>query len=168
MRLTGAGETFSDTWIAKINAKGYYTSKYSASRSSSAGSVYLQTAEQAEGAGTIVIRNTGDTANNVAFTAIPSVKGGGETDDFRKASLALEAAARVKLFANIRMDALEMAAGTVLDLNGKTLTVKRAKANEIPVLPGTYTPAKLSGYLVDSASGGALVVTGGGLHLHIR
>ena len=168
VRLTGAGETFSDTWIAKINAKGYYTSKYSASRSSSAGSVYLQTAEQAEGAGTIVIRNTGDTANNVAFTAIPSVKGGGETDDFRKASLALEAAARVKLFANIRMDALEMAAGTVLDLNGKTLTVKRAKANEIPVLPGTYTPAKLSGYLVDSASGGALVVTGGGLHLHIR
>ena len=168
VRLTGAGEPFSDAWESKINAKGYYTSKYSASRSSSAGSVYLQTAEQAEGAGTIVIRNTGDTANNVAFTAIPSVKGGGETDDFRKASLALEAAARVKLFANIRMDALEMAAGTVLDLNGKTLTVKRAKANEIPVLPGTYTPAKLSGYLVDSASGGALVVTGGGLHLHIR
>ena len=168
VRLTGAGETFSDTWIAKINAKGYYTSKYSASRSSSAGSVYLQTADQAEGTGTIIVRNTGDAANNVAFTAMPSTRGGGEDDDFKKASLALEAAARVKLFANIRMDALEMAAGTVLDLNGKTLTVKRAKASEIPVLPGTYTPAKLSGYLVDSAGGGALVVTGGGLHLHIR
>lgn len=168
VRLTGAGETISDAWLAKINAKGCYSSNMTADYSSSAGSIYLQTAAQTEGAGTILIRNTGDTANNVAFTAIPSTKGGGENDNFKKASLALEAAARVKLFANIRMDALEMAAGTVLDLNGKTLTVKRAKANEIPVLPGNYTPAKLSGYLVDSASGGALVVTGGGLHLHIR
>lgn len=166
VRLTGAGETFSDVWLAKINAKGFYSSNMTAEYSSSAGSIYLQNAAQAEGTGTILIRNTGDTANNVAFTAIPSTKGGGEYDNFKNASLALEAAARIKLFANIRMVSLEMAAGTVLDLNGKTLTVKRAKANEIPVLPGTYT--QLSGYLVDSASGGALVVSGGGLHLHIR
>ena len=168
VRLTGAGETFSDAWVSKINAKGYYSSKFAADRSSSAGSIYLQTGDQSEGAGTVIIRNTGHTANNVAFTPIPSAKAGGEEDDFRKASLALEAAARVKIFENLKMASLEMAAGTVLDLNGKTLTVKRAKANEIPVLPGTYTPAKLSGYLVDSAGGGALVVTGGGLHLHIR
>ena len=168
IRLTRKGNTFSDEWLAKINAKGYYSSKIKAEYSSSAGSIYLQDGTQTEGAGKIIVRNTGDTANNIAVTELPSLKAGGENDDFRNASLLLESAARVQLHDKLRMASLEMASGTVLDLNGKTLTVKRAKASEIPVLPGTYTPAKLSGYLVDSASGGALVVTGGGLHLHIR
>ena len=84
VRLTGTGATLSDAWIAKINAKGYYSSKITAAFSSSAGSVYLQTAAQAEGAGTIIVRNTGDTANNIAVTEIPSLKAGGEDDDFRR------------------------------------------------------------------------------------
>ncbi len=178
VRLTGAGETFSDAWLTKINAKGYYTSKFAADRSSSAGSIYLQTANQAEGAGTIVIRNTGNTANNVAFTAIPSVKAGGETDDFRKASLKTEAAARVKLFAGLRMSVLEMDSGTVLDLNGKTFTVRSAKVNGVKLAPGTYAAGSkieigegtLADYLVDTAegAGGKLIVTGGGFQLIVR
>ncbi|MBR2714287.1 MAG: hypothetical protein IKB76_05885, partial [Kiritimatiellae bacterium] len=170
VRLTGAEETFSDAWIAKINAKGYYTSKYSASRSSSAGSIYLQTADQAEGAGTIVIRNTGNTANNVAFTAIPSVKAGGETDDFRKASLKTEAAARVKLFDNLRMVALDMASDTALDLNGKTLVVNKATLGGVKLASGTYAAgdAAVAGFVVDSVTGGTLVVTGGGLAIIVR
>ncbi len=168
VRLTGAGETVSDAWLAKINAKGFYSSNMTAEYSSSAGSIYLQNAAQAEGTGTILIRNTGDTANNVAFTAIPSTKGGGEDDNFKKASLALEAAARVKLFENLKMASLEMASGTVFDLNGKVIFVKRAKVGGEHLMPGTYTPAKLAGYLVDSASGGELVVTGGGLQIHLR
>ncbi len=170
VRLTGAGETFSDAWLTKINAKGYYTSKFAADRSSSAGSIYLQTADQAEGAGTIVIRNTGNTANNVAFTAIPSVKGGGEDDDFRKASLKTEAAARVKLFDDLRMAKLEMEADTVLDLNGKTLAVRSAMLGNEKLAPGTYAAdnAAVAGFVVDSATGGALVVTGGGFQLIVR
>ena len=170
VRLTGAGETFSDAWVSKINAKGYYTSKYSASRSSSAGSIYLQTADQAEGAGTIVVRNTGNTANNVAFTAIPSVKGGGEDDDFRKASLKTEAAARVKLFDDLRMAKLEMEADTVLDLNGKTLTVRSAMLGNVKLSPGTYAADNeaVEGFVVDSATGGSLVVNGGGLTILVR
>jgi hypothetical protein len=170
VRLTGAGETFSDAWIAKINAKGYYTSKYSASRSSSAGSIYLQTAGQTEGAGTIIIRNTGNVANNGAFTALPSLKAGGETDDFRKASLKTEAAARVKLFDDLRMAKLDMASGTVLDLNGKKLVVNTAKVNGVKLASGTYAAGDeaVSGFVVDSATGGALVVTGGGFVLHVR
>lgn len=166
VRLTGAGETFSDAWVSKINAKGYYTSKFAADRSSSAGSIYLQTADQAEGAGTIVIRNTGNTANNVAFTAIPSAKAGGETDDFRKASLKTEAAARVKLFADLRMATLDMAADTTLDLNGSTLVVNKATLGSTKLSPGTY--AAVAGFVVDSATGGALVVTGGGFRLIVR
>lgn len=170
VRLTGAGETFSDAWVSKINAKGYYTSKYSASRSSSAGSIYLQTADQSEGAGTIIIRNTGNTANNVAFTAIPSLKAGGEEDDFRKASLKTEAAARVKLFADLRMAKLEMEADTVLDLNGKTLTVRSAMLGNVKLSPGTYAADNeaVEGFVVDSATGGSLVVNGGGLTILVR
>lgn len=170
VRLTGAGETLSDAWLAKINAKGFYSSSISVGRCSSAGSIYLQMADQAEGAGTIVIRNTGNTANNVAFTAIPSVKGGGETDDFRKASLKTEAAARVKLFDNLRMVALDMASDTALDLNGKTLVVNKATLDGVKLAPGTYAAgdAEVAGFVVDSATGGTLVVTGGGLAIIVR
>ena len=170
VRLTGAGETFSDAWVSKINAKGYYTTRFAADRSSSAGSIYLQTGDQAEGAGVIIIRNTGNVANNVAFTPIPSVKGGGEDDDFSKASLKTEAAARVKLFDNLRMVALDMASDTALDLNGKTLKVKSAKVNGVKLAPGTYTAdnAAVAGFVVDSATGGALVVTGGGFSIIMR
>ncbi|MBR2941494.1 MAG: hypothetical protein IKC14_09335, partial [Kiritimatiellae bacterium] len=170
VRLTGAGETLSDAWLAKINAKGYYSSSISVDRCSSAGSIYLQTADQAEGAGTIVIRNTGNTANNVAFTAIPSVKAGGETDDFRKASLKTEAAARVKLFDNLRMVALDMASDTALDLNGKTLVVNKATLGGVKLASGTYAAgdAAVAGFVVDSVTGGTLVVTGGGLAIIVR
>ncbi len=172
MRLTGAGETFSDAWLTKINAKGYYTSKFAADRSSSAGSIYLQTAGQAEGAGTIIVRNTGNTANNVAFTAIPSLKAGGEEDDFRRASLKTEAAARVKLFAKLRMARLDMASGTVLDLNGKQMIVDAAKMGDGKIMPGTYTAADeaVSGFVIDTAdgAGGELIVTGGGFSIIVR
>ena len=176
VRLTGTGETFSDDWVSKINAKGYYTSKFAAERSSSAGSIYLQTGDQAEGAGTIIIRNTGNAANSVAFTPIPSLKAGGEEDDFRKATLKTEAAARVKLFDNLRMHALEMAFETSLDLNGMKLTVKSAKIDGVKLAPGIYAAGSsvaigegtLADYIVDSATGGALVVTGGGFQLIVR
>ena len=74
----------------------------------------------------------------------------------------------MKLFENLRMASLEMASGTVLDLNGKVIFVKRAKVGGAHLMPGTYTPAKLAGYLVDSASGGELVVTGGGFSISVR
>ena len=174
VRLTGAGETFSDTWVSKINAKGYYTSKFAADRSSSAGSVYLQTAGQAEGAGMIVVRNTGDAANNVAFTALPSLKAGGEEDDFRRATLSVEAAARVKLFADLRMVELDMADGTALDLNGHAYVVRTAHVAGENVQPGTYTAAQMQAHgfdeVVDTAdgAGGTLRVLGAATVLIVK
>ena len=174
VRLTGAGETLSDAWIAKINAKGFYSSSISVDRCSSAGSIYLQTADQAEGAGTIVVRNTGNTANNVAFTALPSLKAGGEEDDFRKASLSVEAAARVKLFADLRMASLGMAAGTALDLNGHAFAVTTARVGETNIAPGTYTAAQLQALGFDEAidtadgAGGTLRVLGAATVLIVK
>ena len=176
MKLTGSDAGFSDDWLAKINAKGYYSSKVTATYSSSAGTVYLQSGAQADGAGAVIVRNTGDTANNVAFTPLPSTAAGGEEDDFRKASLKTEAAARVKLFDDLRMAKLEMAVDTVLDLNGKTLVVNSAKVNGVKLASGTYAAEStveigegtLANYLVDSATGGSLVVTGGGFSIIVR
>ena len=174
VRLTGAGETFSDAWVSKINAKGYYSSKITASFSSSAGSVYLQDGRQAEGAGTIIIRNTGDTANNVAVTELPSLKAGGEEDNFRRASLSIEAAARVQLFADVKMSALEMADGTALDLNGHAYTVRTAHVAGKKVAPGTYTAAQMQALgfdgVIDAAdgAGGTLSVLGAATALFVK
>ena len=164
VRLTGS--TLSDAWLAKINAKGFYSSSISVDRCSSAGSIYLQTAGQAEGAGTIIVRNTGNTANNVAFTALPSLKAGGEADDFRKASLSVEAAARVKLFVDLRMVNLDMVVDTALDLNSHVFTVTTAHIGGTSVPPGTYTAAQMQALgfdeVIDTAdgAGGSLIVKG--------
>ena len=174
VRLTGAGETFSDAWVSKINAKGFYSSKITAAFSSSAGSVYLQDGRQAEGAGTIIIRNMGDTANNVAVTELPSLKAGGEGDNFRRASLSIEAAARVQLFADVKMSALEMAAGTALDLNGHAYTVRTAHVAGKKVAPGTYTAAQMQALgfdgVIDAAdgAGGTLSVLGAATALLVK
>jgi hypothetical protein len=76
----------------------------------------------------------------------------------------------VKLFGDLRMAKLEMDAGTVLDLNGKTLVVNTAKVNGVKLASGTYAAGDeaVSGFVVDSATGGKLVVTGGGLSIVVR
>ena len=145
----------------------------SSGKSSSAGTVYLQGKRDAEKGGTIYVRNDKNALNTNTYTPIPAgvTKGGVAPDDvadFKKASLVIGDCGRVKLFENLKMASLEMASGTVLDLNGKVIFVKRAKVGGARLMPGTYTPAKLAGYLVDSASGGELVVTGGGLQIHLR
>ena len=101
---------------------------------------------------------------------MPSTKGGGENDDFKKVSLALEAAARVKLFENLKMASLDMVSGTVLDLNGKTNTVKCAKLGGVKLSPGTYAAGDtaVAEFVTDSVSGGELVVTGIGFLLFVR
>jgi hypothetical protein len=87
-----------------------------------------------------------------------------------KASLAIGAAARVKLFDGLKMKSLEMTSGTTLDLNGKTLTVKSAKLGSTKLAPGTYAAgnAAVAGFVVDSATGGSLVVSGVGFQLIVR
>lgn len=160
---------------ANFYARGATVVKDNASsgKSSSAGTVYLQGKNNAEKGGTIYVRNDKNALNTNTFTPLPAgvTKGGVAPDaveDFKKASLVVGDCARVKLFENLKMASLEMAFGTVLDLNGKANFVKRAKVGGAHLMPGTYTPAKLAGYLVDSASGGELVVTGGGFSISVR
>ena len=68
------------------------------------------------------------------------------------------------------MATLDMAADTTLDLNGSTLVVDKATLGSTKLSPGTYAAdnAAVAGFVVDSATGGALVVTGGGFQLIVR
>lgn len=178
VRLTGSGASFSNHWIENIFATGALNMSGNAVFSNgcaSAGTVYLQTAADGEGGGTVYVRN-GNQTENPAVTPIPSTRWGGERDDLTKASLAIGAAARVKLFDGLKMKSLEMTSDTTLDLNGKKLTVKSAKINGVRLATGTYAAGSdveigegtLADYLVDTVTGGELIVGGVGLSIIVR
>ena len=161
VRLTGTGATFDEFGVLKINAKGGTHSSGTASLMASAGTVYLQTGEQAERAGTLIVRNTGDAANT-AVTPIPSTRWGGENDVLDAASLSIEAAACVKLTKSFKMGSATVASGSSIDLNGYTLTLKGMTIGTVRIAPGTYPASYFASGVTDSSAGatGALTVLG--------
>lgn len=170
IRLTDENAAFSAQDLVRITARGVtQTTVNSCTNTSSAGTIYLETAAQSGKRGLIIVRNDNNAAN-MAYTPIPAAAEADLTDDFKKASLTLDAAARVKLFDSLRMIALDMATDTKLDLNGKTLTVKSAKLGSTKLAPGTYAAANaaVAGFVVDPATGGSLVVNGEGLTILVR
>ena len=170
IRLTDTDAAFSAEDLARIKACGVtQTTVNSCTNTSSAGTIYLETAAQAGKRGLIIVRNDNKTAN-LAYTPIPAAAEADSADDFKKASLAIEAAARVKLFADLKMASLDMASDTVLNLNGNTLAVKSAKLGGTKLSSGTYAASDeaVAGFVTDSGEGGSLVVTGGGFSLIVR
>ena len=176
VRLTGSGASFSNHWIENILATGALNTSGGTVFSNgcaSAGTVYLQTSSEGEGGGTIYVRN-GNQTGNPASTPIPSFRWGGENDDFRKTSLVIGDAARVKLFADLKMVELNTMAGTALDLNGHAYTVRTARVGGTNVPPGTYTAAQLQtrGFdeVIDTADGddGILRVLGAATMIFIK
>ena len=172
VRLAGTASTFSDWWTTNILARGQSLGSYTA-KASSAGTVYLQTAANREAGGLVVIRNDlaiqAAAANNLATTRYPGNGDGCDTPAaLKKTSLLVAGAAHVELTDTMRSAALEIENGSAIDLAGKKFTVNSAKVGGEYLTPGTYTPENLSEFLVDSASGGELVVTGGGLSIVVR
>ena len=175
VRLTDANAEFSDYWTTNILARGVAWNAGDGTRlhHSTAGTVYLQDGKQKEGAGTVRIFQNNRTVNWTTvctndFTAFPSTRHGGENDDLRNVALEIGGGAHAFVAADARVASLFVAEHSTLNLNGKKLTVKSAKVNGVKLAPGKYTPAKLPAYIVDSASGGELVVTGGGVSLKVR
>ncbi len=74
------------------------------------------------------------------------------------------------------MNSVEIDSTGQLDLFGHTLTVKSATINGVKLAPGTYTAEStvaigegtLGDYLVDTATGGELIVGGVGLSILVR
>ena len=181
VKLTGAGETFSDHWREHITAHGWSTgvvsgkpggaiSKYAMS---SAGTIYLETKSDGVKGGEIIVRNDGNPDNDLTVTPIPAQTLGDDADSFKcKAGLTLTDCGRVMLTDNLaRMGCLTMAEGSVIDLNGKRLVVSSAKLGATRLRPGTYRASDtvVAGFIADSkGTDGTLVVTGGGFAVIIR
>ncbi len=134
----------------------------------SAGTVYLETGAQGENGGTIYVHNGGPCA---AWTALPSRKAGGEVDVYTKANLEISDNGAVKLFESLKLSSLTMTASSKLDLNGQTLSVRRAKVGGAKLKPGTYTFADAASAdpVTDSSveKSGKLTVTGGGFAVFV-
>ena len=174
VRLTDANATFSNQDLARITACGVTQATVnSCTNTSSAGTVYLETAAQSGRRGLVIVRNDNKTAN-MACTPIPAAAEADSAEDFRKASLSVEAAARVKLFADLKMVELELEADTALDLNGRAFSVRAAHVAGGNVPPGIYTASQLQtlGFdeVIDTAdgAGGTLRVLGAGTVFIVR
>jgi hypothetical protein len=175
VRLTGNGSTFSDYWKTNITASGVSFSAGKNEKASSAGTVYLQEKSDGEAAGTVLIRGDyalqRDATNNTCRTLYPGNGDGCDAPDaFKKTDLVVAGAAKVQLTDTFKIAGLSIENGSLLDLNGKKLTVRSAKVNGVKLAPGTYAAGDeaVSGFVVDTATGGELVVTGGGLAIIVR
>ena len=175
VRLTGNGSTFSDYWKTNITAYGVSFSGNNNGKASSAGTVYLQDASDGEAAGMVLIRNDlaleAGAVNNKAVTLYPGKGVGCDAPEaFKKTDLAVAGAAKVQLTDALKIAGLTIDSDSLIDLNGKTLTVKSAKINGVRLAPGTYDvesdvaigEGTLGDYLDDTAedAGGELVVKG--------
>ncbi len=118
--LTGTGNTFSG-YTGSFNAQPGTGGASSAH--ASAGTIYLQTGDQASGEGQVIIDSfdrNGDTVDDQA-TVLTS-------EDLSGSELLLRQKGIVKLTGNQEIGALDMAGGTQLALNGYTLTINQAKS----------------------------------------
>ena len=176
IHLTGVGATFDD-FDGAVNC-----ATLGAGSIGSCGSIYIETAADGEGRGTVVL----DDNNVTCTTYTPICATGYEADDFadfKKASLVIKQQAKGQVTAaddegKFAMNSVEIDSTGQLDLFGHTLTVKSAKVGGVRLAPGTYKAGStvaigegtLGDYLVDTAdgAGGALVVSGSGFRLSLR
>lgn len=175
VRLTGNGAVFSDWWKTNITAYGVSFSSGRNGKASSAGTVYLQEAANAEAAGLVVIRNDlaleAGAVNNTAVTLYPGTGTGCDTPEaLKNTSLAIAGAAKVMLTDSLKIAELFMESDTGLDLNGHVITVNRANLGNAKLPIGTYSAGDtaIAGFVIDSGTAGKLVVTGDAVVILLR
>ena len=179
MKLTSANADFSN-FSGTISASGRARDGNSAD--TSAGTVYLQTAEEGDKCGTVYITMSAGNrlAGNTNTTEMVSLGYGGDTvADYRRVKYVVRDYGRAAVNADIAAASIEIAdADSRLDLEGHTLIVKSARVNGVKLATGTYAAGStvaigdgmLGDYLVDTAegAGGELVVKGGGFAVILR
>ena len=153
IRLTESGSSFAPfgrTNILSSGRTGYYTSY---DRSSSAGTVYLETAENGTDSGLIIIRNDGVT-NNIISTPLP---GKGTRCDaatvLQKASVSIENGAFADLTSSFKMTSVSLSQKGTLDLAGYTITLREMTIEGVKVAPGSHPASFFASGVIDSSVG---------------
>ena len=188
IRLTGKDATF-DAFEGQVVASGRYSTDDNPSGSGSAGTVYLQTAAEGEGRGTIRIANLNadgyGNAKNPNTTEMASLGyGGDEIVSYKRAKYSLGYCGRAAVNADLQAASVELTETTAaLDLEGHKLKVAKltgvsSEGAAIKVRPGTYTAAQLTTLglaVIDSSADengenatGSVEVSGGRLLIIIR
>lgn len=185
VKLTAKDAVMPET--VTLGARGYSYPDGRGLNSASAGTVYVETADENARCGVLTIANRGktyaydpsqDTVNtNLANVTpiVPTGFGGDRVSSFRRTKLVVANAA----VAQVNVDGLVLGALTIaaaepnqalLDLNGKTLCVKSAVLGGRKLAYGTYSVADLAPYVVDysSSADGVLKVLGSGLSIVLR
>ena len=183
IKLTASGADFSHFAVSNVFASGRtYGNTANEKTTSSAGTVYLQTAAEGDKCGTVYIAMSAGNrlANNTNTTEMASLGYGGDAiADYRKVKYIVRDYGRAAVNADMKAASIEIAdTNSSLDLEGHTLTVKSAKVGGVRLAPGTYKAGStvaigertLGDYLVDTAegAGGELIVKGGGFQLIVR
>lgn len=159
VRLTQAGATFDAFGVTNITAR--------QSGAASAGTVYLQTADEGELAGTIRINGNGafykvGTVTNNYATPVPGV--GAYVDDtasFVNAKLDVSNYGEAQFTTNLTVKTIAVDATSKLDLLGKAVKVNILTLGGKKVAAGVYhaADAAVSDYVLDSAgSDGTITV----------
>ena len=139
----------------------------------SAGTVYLQNASDAEGCGTVYVRNGTRSNNFYAWTPFPAGTQGDAAESLKGVALDVSDAGRVSISENLHVKSLSVAGEhSTVNLNGRALVVKSARLGPTRLSPGVYEPnsSALGGYVVDTSDGdlGTLTVLGSGLTIVVR
>lgn len=174
VRLTENSSTFEDFGLAKIiTGRTSSPSGWNVNQFASPGTIYMQAGNQAEGFGTVFICNS-DGNLSLSPTFFPSIRADGLSDDFANASLSVEANAKVKIAADVKIKNLVIDDSSVMDLAGFRVTAASAVVAGIKLAGGEYSEADLAiinpGHFADSSatSTGLLKITGSATMIVIR
>ena len=154
VRLTNPDATFDDF-------TGTITARRDGESKTAPGTVYLQTAADGEGYGTIIVDGSlrSGTASSLATPYTPIPANGAHADDpadLKKCALEVSNYARVGIAETLKLASLVVDSTSVVDLCGKTLTVKSAKLGGAKLSSGTYAASDeaVAGFVADSGEGG--------------
>ena len=173
VRVTGEDVGTTGVWT-KFAARGCATNQVATSaernQNSSAGTIYLQGQSDGEKGGTIYVKNQASYDTSNVATWLPAGTLGDDAKDFVKSKLVIADRGVVAVGTNnLAFASISIAENSKIDLNGKIVKVKKAYLKGVSLGAGEYTAdnSAVTGYVVDSVSGGKLIV-GGGFFVVVR
>jgi hypothetical protein len=151
VRLTGSGHTFT-SFSGVISAPSGDVVAAELSEGA-AGTVYLQSGDQAEGYGRICVDNATHTSSAQVYTPLGGVDILSFADVLTNADLVMQSTVICSLYADEVVDSLALVSGAQILLGGHTLAVNKLTLDGVDKAPGAYTSSQLSqlkgsGYLI--------------------